>query len=249
MSKRSWVQSPVWLLFCTLTLRDAWPSKISSNLKEKIASMFLKETSSQTLSTFVCASCAEDNLSKKQICVTEGDISLKPLHRPDICCPKSSDFPVDNEWLDTTCGNPEFYVLKTDPDALLDSKGISLSDDGMKRILSFCPECYKNIKKGKTPPLALANHIILGEIPPELQDLTIVEEAMIARCWAKTWVVQLQEKTESINLPNVQRGLKGHTIIYPQQPESLAQILPPSVAKICTPICIIFVGSQPPSKE
>ena len=230
-------------------IKNTWPSKISSNLKDKIASMFLKETSSEALSTFVCASCAEDTLSTNKISVTDGDLSLKPLHRPDICCAKSSDFPVDNEWLDTACEHPQFPVSKIDPDALLDENGISLSYDGMKKILSFCPECYKNIKKGKTPPLALANHMVLGEIPPELQDLTIVEEAMIARCQAKTWVVQLQEKTESINLPNVQRGLKGHTIIYPQQPESLAQILPPTVAEICTPICVIFMGSQLPSKE
>ena len=107
--------------------------------------MFLKETSSEALSTFVCASCAEDTLSTNKISVTDGDLSLKPLHRPDIRCAKSSDFPVDNEWLDTACEHSQFPVSKIDPDALLDDNGISLSDDGMKKILSFCSKCYKNI--------------------------------------------------------------------------------------------------------
>ncbi|KAG1857230.1 hypothetical protein C8R48DRAFT_749017 [Suillus tomentosus] len=37
------------------------------------------------------------------------------------------------------------------------------------------------------------------------------------------------------------KRLKGHIIIYPQCPESIATILPPTVDDIITPICIIFV--------
>jgi hypothetical protein len=41
------------------------------------------------------------------------------------------------------------------------------------------------IRSKKTPPLALANHMTLGDIPNELRDLTVVEEAMVAKCRAK----------------------------------------------------------------
>ena len=116
-------------------------------------------------------------------------------------------------------------------------------------MLSFCSECHASILKSKTPALALANHMFLGDVPPELKNLTMIEEAMIAKCRAKSWVVQLQAKNDSTCLPNSQRGLKGHTIIYPQQPQGLTRILPPSVAKICTPICVIFVGAHKPSNE
>jgi hypothetical protein len=95
--------------------------------------------------------------------------------------------------------------------------GITQFEDGNTKVLSFCSECHKNLVKGKTPPLALANHMVIGNIPTELQDLTMIEEAIIAHCRAKAWVVQLQEKNESINLPNIQQGFKGHTIIYPQK--------------------------------
>ena len=57
---------------------------------------------------------------------------------------------------------------------LLDQRGIS---DGN---LLLCKDCSSYIHKGKTPPLSLANHLLLGDVPPELQDLTVVEESVIA---------------------------------------------------------------------
>ena len=59
---------------------------------------------------------------------------------------------------------------------LLDQRGID------KDTLTFCKECYSYVLKGKTPPLSLANHLLLGDVPSELRDLTPVEESMIARC-------------------------------------------------------------------
>ncbi|PCH37355.1 hypothetical protein WOLCODRAFT_45468, partial [Wolfiporia cocos MD-104 SS10] len=49
--------------------------------------------------------------------------------------------------------------------------------------------------------------------------------------------------------PTTQRGMRGNIIIHPQRPENLATILPLPVADIITPICVIFVGSSPPSRE
>ncbi|KAI0649227.1 hypothetical protein C8Q79DRAFT_883770, partial [Trametes meyenii] len=46
-----------------------------------------------------------------------------------------------------------------------------------------------------------------------------------------------------------QCGLKGHIIVHPQRPDNLASVLPLAVDDIITPICVIFVGSSPPSRE
>ncbi|KAJ7501301.1 hypothetical protein B0H11DRAFT_1645876, partial [Mycena galericulata] len=54
---------------------------------------------------------------------------------------------------------------------------------------------------------------------------------------------------QDLELQNTQRGMHGHVIIYPQQPSKIADILPPSVAEITEPICILFVGSSRPSPE
>ncbi|KAJ7165491.1 hypothetical protein C8R43DRAFT_823581, partial [Mycena crocata] len=78
---------------------------------------------------------------------------------------------------------------------------------------------------------------------------------MIALCRAKCWIIQLREdgskphEQDTNSIPVLQRGVKGHIIVYPQRPSSIAKTLPPSLTDIITPICVIFVGSQPPTAE
>ncbi|KAJ7587457.1 hypothetical protein C8J56DRAFT_760068, partial [Mycena floridula] len=72
---------------------------------------------------------------------------------------------------------------------------------------------------------------------------------MIAQCRAKCWILQLKEDGNDVAQKNAQRGMKGHMIIYPQQPSKLATSLPPQIDEITSPVCVIFVGSSPPSKE
>jgi hypothetical protein len=62
-------------------------------------------------------------------------------------------------------------------------------------------------------------------------------------------MIQLQEENENISMPFHQRAMKGHIIIYPQRPDKIACMLPPSVEDIIMPICVIFIGSSLPSPE
>ncbi|THU92912.1 hypothetical protein K435DRAFT_829580 [Dendrothele bispora CBS 962.96] len=71
---------------------------------------------------------------------------------------------------------------------------------------------------------------------------------MIARCRAKCWIIQLKEEDQAKS-DITQRGVKGHIIIYPQQPSAVSRILPPSIEEISSPICVLFIGSQPPTEE
>ncbi|KAF8226030.1 hypothetical protein L208DRAFT_1304229, partial [Tricholoma matsutake] len=116
--------------------------------------------------------------------------------------------------------------------------------------LNLCFSCLKSIEKEKIPALALANRTFVGPLPPELNDLTPIEESMIALCRSKCWIVQLSEQDHSdLTSPHVQRGFHGNIIIYPQEPQQVATVLPPSIEEITSPICVIFVGSKPPSRE
>ncbi|KAF8236101.1 hypothetical protein L208DRAFT_1253148 [Tricholoma matsutake] len=45
--------------------------------------------------------------------------------------------------------------------------------------LNLCNSCLSMLQRQKTPALALANHSFLGPMPPELKDLTSIEESMI----------------------------------------------------------------------
>ncbi|KZS90830.1 hypothetical protein SISNIDRAFT_475274 [Sistotremastrum niveocremeum HHB9708] len=71
---------------------------------------------------------------------------------------------------------------------------------------------------------------------------------MISRCRAKSWIIHLKEDGELSNISFTQRGMKGNIIVFPQRPDRLLDILPPSVDDIITPICVVFVGSCKPSK-
>ncbi|KAG0693547.1 hypothetical protein DFH29DRAFT_784184, partial [Suillus ampliporus] len=72
---------------------------------------------------------------------------------------------------------------------------------------------------------------------------------MIACCRSKCWVIHLKEENQNLHLPHSQRGVKGHVIVYPQEASAVANVLPPSMDEIMTPICVLFVGSSPPSAE
>ncbi|KAJ7031866.1 hypothetical protein C8F04DRAFT_959675, partial [Mycena alexandri] len=72
---------------------------------------------------------------------------------------------------------------------------------------------------------------------------------MIALCRAKCWIIQLREDGSEASIPISQRGVVGHIIVYPQRPSAIAQSLPPSLEEIITPVCVIFVGSKPPTEE
>jgi hypothetical protein len=131
---------------------------------------------------------------------------------------------------------------------LLDPAGVTTTEAG-EILLLLCKPCNSSLRQNKLPPLSIANQNFLGPVPPELKDLTVIEEAMIARCRAKCWIVQLKEENQSIVMPGVQRGMKGHIIIYPQRPSQIARLLPPNMTDILTPICVLFVGSSPPSQD
>jgi hypothetical protein len=94
----------------------------------------------------------------------------------------------------------------------------------------------------------LANRTFLA-VPSELKDLTVIEEAMIACCRSKCWILQLKAENEDVFLQSTQRGIKGHIIIYPQQPSKVADVLPPSIEEITAPVCVLFVGSSAPTPE
>ncbi|KAJ7779988.1 hypothetical protein B0H16DRAFT_1217143, partial [Mycena metata] len=72
---------------------------------------------------------------------------------------------------------------------------------------------------------------------------------MIALCRAKCWIIQLREDAANDSIPFAQRGVRGHIIVYPQRPSVIAQTLPPSITDVTTPICVVFVGSKPPTSE
>ena len=223
-----------------------WPALVPDHRKTDVVRAFREATASEALNIFVCASCGGKRSSGDCVEVSITDVDLNLLKRPDRRV--VDGVIIDDRWIDSECIGPTLDTPFRDvDDVLLAQKGLVVSD-GRASGLLLCGQCARCLRKGRTPDLALANHLFLGEVPPELQGLTVVEEAMIARCRAKSWIIQLQELAGN-PAPNAQRGFRGHIIVYPQEPERVIDLLPSSILDVVTPICVIFVGSSPPSKD
>ena len=213
---------------------ENWPQLVPDCLKEKIIKLFHEKTSSEVLATFTCASCSSlaCKLEQKLVSLSDIDMDLLKPSRKIV----SSKMPMP-------CEHESLFM-----NWMIDPEGIKQDEEGHMQ-LQLCKTCYNSLRKRKTPPLSLANGTYLGPIPSELSDLTPVEEAMIARCRAKCWIIQLKEDSPTIVMPETQQGVHGHIIIYPQRPSEIAKVLPPSINDLLTPICVLFVGANTPSLE
>ncbi|KAJ6530741.1 hypothetical protein B0H19DRAFT_967449, partial [Mycena capillaripes] len=162
---------------------------------------------------------------------------------------KNSDRAPQRRWLDPDFPEPPMPMASTPiySDLMLEPGCLGTDPESGAPSLICCQSCSSDLKNDRVPAKAVANHNYLGPVPRELKDLTVVEEAMIALCRAKCWIIQLRD--EDPHMPTTQRGVRGHIIVYPQNPSAVATSLPPSIDDVTTPICVVFVGSQPPTAE
>lgn len=226
-------------------VRAQWPRRIPDNIKESLIHAFREDTSSIALKTFTCASCAGAEPDNEKQCLPVSHLPLDLLRCPPsvLAAVSSAKFPavLDPHGDDTPV---HLYLAR---DGVVCDK-----DSGFVVKVFLCVECSRYLARKQLPPLSWANGTYLGPLPPELKDLTFIEEAIIARARAKCWIVHLKEDKDNADTPVLahhQRGFKGHIVVYPQRPEGLPKVLPLAVEDIMTPICVIFVGSTQPTKK
>jgi len=215
---------------------DNWPQRVPHSDKARIVRDFRTATSSNKLKTVSCASCAER--------VHAEDVSNQLVAGFNLDVLRSS-LSVSNQ---TETAPPLPYVDGPLGGILVDPTGVHRDEDGAL-YLSLCRPCRNALLRKKLPRFALANLNVIGTVPPELQSLTLVEELIVSRCRAKMCIVKLQDRSDDVDLPTVQRGVKGHIIVFPQHPENLPDVMPPSISDIISPICIIFCGSTIPTPQ
>lgn len=217
---------------------NAWPRRLSDLEKEDLVRAFRSETGKEALSSIECGSCFERVFVK-----TVKMLSTREIEWSIFRC--DEDLKAFSPRLtETLAPDASFHGLPKDVFVHLRALVV---EEGKLVGLRVCSICAPAVQAGKRPALSTANRMYLRLVPTELQDLTFIEEVVIARCRAKACIIQLRE--DGSGLANKQRGMKGHIIIYPQQPERLVSMLPCSVGETITPICILFVGSHPPSRE
>ena len=149
-------------------------------LKENCVCNFRAATSSDSLRRFTCACCAESiNVSGRMVRqLTE--ISLELMRdRTDRVFDKSC-IPPEPPFTNGPLAN-----LMIDPDGVIPAS----AENSMS--LQLCTRCDSSLQKGKLPQLAIANLNVLGSVPPDMKNMTMVEEMLVARCRAKCCIVKL----------------------------------------------------------
>ncbi|KAJ8502956.1 hypothetical protein ONZ45_g11279 [Pleurotus djamor] len=219
-----------------------WPVLLDQQVKDDLISNFLDETSSRTMSSAVCGVCAEHVRRTALMRVRADQLPLHLLsgygHNYGPTLPSHMSYP---RMIKDGLLSP--YLI--DPLAVHD-----VSADTLNSVfVDVCMPCQSTLSKGKLPACALANGTFVGDVPIELSNLSVVEEAMIALCRTKCMVVQLREIDGNRSSPINQKAIKGNIIVYPQDASSIAKILPPSLAEMASFICVMFVGTMGPSDE
>ena len=218
-------------------MQKNWPKLVPPQLKERLVREFRSATSSKALTSFTCACCVRDQPIKERHQKFHSDVKLGILEGPT------------NHWMHKEMRPPP-TPFSEGPlmNKLVDKNGVHIGNDETV-TLDLCASCLRGLQRRVLPKHALANQLYVGPIPKELSELTMVEESLIVHARAKSWIVKLHETESGKTLPTAQRTLKGHTIIYPQEPEKLSTVLPPPVEDAVTFICVVFVGSTRVTSE
>lgn len=225
-----------------------WPSIVSREVKDELLRDFFDATSTEALKEQCCAVCGEMKTAMDVV--------------PGGAKPSDFDLSLIRRSLPRGAVDP-FLRDESLRGCMLDHRGVQYEFRGevglseTTSVLTLCRECHRSLSSDRLPKLALANELFVGEIPEALSDLTVVEEAMVSQRRAKCWILHLREEgtsnevTEGVsnNTAASQRALKGHIIVFPTHPERLGRVLPPPMEDVVSPICVLFVGSSPPTKE
>lgn len=113
--------------------------------------------------------------------------------------------------------------------------------------VQVCDICVCSLRRARTPPRSLANGLWTGINcrPPELTDLKLPEQALIALHRVRLHLVRLGQKWHQ----EKPLALRGHVCTLPQDPGPAVRRLPRDPEELADTIHVVFVGSKMPTPE
>ena len=120
---------------------------------------------------------------------------------------------------------------------MIDPLGVVSSPSQAPSSVLICRACQTSLQKGIQPSQSLANYRWVGQVPPQLQNLTWIEELLIARAHLTGRIVRLQNRNA-----NSYFSLKGHVILLPQDTTELLNILPLPSSSLPDIVRVVWVG-------
>ncbi|CAF4680721.1 unnamed protein product [Rotaria sp. Silwood2] len=111
-------------------------------------------------------------------------------------------------------------------------------------ICVLCQKCHGALSKGSIPKFSAANNMWLGDIPAELQGLTIPEQKLISLYRHNSCIIKLHSTFHSTT--TAQTALKGNCITFVQNVPNIVNSLSLTLDDLCDALKVIFIGARPP---
>jgi len=142
-------------------------------------------------------------------------------------------------------------ILDDDNNCLDELKRVGLDKCGYNNgTWSFCKPCHADILRSKIPKFSALNSVnvlMCDDYPTVLKDLTLIEECVLARRHPVGSILKLRPGNR--RGPSNYYALRGHIIVFPQNPGSLLRILPSPSLKFQDIIKVFWVGKIQPSSN
>jgi hypothetical protein len=113
-------------------------------------------------------------------------------------------------------------------------------------MCTICQKCHDALSKEHIPKFSVANNMWLGDVPAELQGLTIPEEKLISFYRHNSCIIKLHSPFHSTT--TAQAALKGNCISFLQNVPNIVNSLPLTLDDLCDTLKVIFVGARPPER-
>lgn len=110
----------------------------------------------------------------------------------------------------------------------------------------LCQKCHNALSKGSIPKFSAANNMWLGDVPAELQGLTIPEQKLISLYRHNSCIIKLHSPFYSTT--TAQTAIKGNCITFLQNVPNIVNSLPLTLNDLCDTLKVIFIGARPPDR-
>ncbi|KAJ3516318.1 hypothetical protein NM208_g14859 [Fusarium decemcellulare] len=116
--------------------------------------------------------------------------------------------------------------------------------------VAVCSECHSSFVKGKLPKACSVNNMDIGcehQYPEELDDLTPVEEKLIALQSAFGYITKFTVDRKTRSGISYRKHVKGHIVVFPNSVEDLvATVLPHPLLQTIENIHVSWSGASKP---
>lgn len=134
---------------------------------------------------------------------------------------------------------------------MISESGLDTCGINQAGLVIFCNICFVAIAASKPPKFGLVNAVnttCCHEFPAELNDLTLVEEALIARAHPVSSILKLRPAGRA-SPQSVYEGIRGHAVVLPQNPGPLINMLPSSTFQVHDVIRVVWASDKAHTKD